>query len=161
MNSDDWGRVMKSKLISRLLALLLLVSVAGPCFGQKKAKDDAMTLDQIKAGVAEAKANDKRLIVILKNGSSVSGLVSIDSDTTFSVRETHGFFGDGNRVTTLNYSDVCRVKGRNPFVKALKDVGTVSTVVLIVAAFLPIWAAIEGLSLLINGEPLPSCSTGN
>ena|SRR5712692_9511069 len=152
---------MKSKLFPHLLALLLIVSVAGPCYGQKKAKDDAMTPDQIKAGVAEAKAKDRRLIVLLKNGSSVSGLVSPDSDRGFSVTETHGIFGDGNRVTTLNYSDVSRVKGRNPLVKALKDVGTVSAVAVAIAAFLPIWAALEGLSLLINGEPLPSCSTGN
>jgi hypothetical protein len=152
---------MKSKLIPRLLALLLLVSMAGPCFGQKKAKDDAMQIDQIKARVAEANAKDKRLIVILKNGSSVSGLVSTESDTTFSVRETHGIFGDGDRVTTLNYSDVSLVKGRNRFVKALKDVGAVSAVVVVMAAFLPIWAALEGLSLLINGEPLPSCTIGN
>ena len=152
---------MKSGIASCLLSLLLIVEAAPPCFGQKKANDDAMTLEQIKARVGEAKAKDKRLIVLLKNGSSVSGLVSTESDTTFSVRETHGIFGDGDRVTTLSYSDVSRVKGRNPFVKALKDIGAVSAVAVAVAAFLPFWAALEGLSLLINGEPLPSCSIVN
>src|ERR1700687_2254018 len=128
--------VMKSGVASCLVSLLLIGSAAAPCFGQKKANDDSMTVEQIKARGEEARVKDKRLIVILKSGSSVSGLVSTDSDTTFSVRETHGIFGDGNRGTTLSYSDVSRVKGRNPFVKALKDVGTVSTVVVVVAAFL-------------------------
>jgi hypothetical protein len=164
---------MKSGIASCLLSLLLIVDAAAPCFGQKKANDDAMTVEQIKANddamtveqikarVGEAKGKDKRLIVLLKNGSSVSGLVSPDSDSTFSVTETHGIFGDGNGVTTLHYSDVSRVKGRNPFVKALKDIGAVSAAAVAMAAFLPFWAALEGLSLLLNGEPLPSCSIVN
>ncbi len=143
---------MKSSLIPRLLALLLIVSVAEPCFGQKKAKDDAMTIEQIKAGVAEAKAKDKRLIVILKNGSSVSGLVSPESDRGFSVTETHGIFGDGNRVT-LDYSDVSRVKGRNPLVKALKDIGTVSIIALGVAVILPL----QLISGLFGHPIIPDC----
>jgi hypothetical protein len=151
---------MKSGIATCMLSLVLIVDAAAPCFGQKKASDDPMTAEQIKARVGEANAKDKRLIVILKNGSSVSGLVAPQSDHGFSVTETHGIFGNGNSVI-VNYSDVSRVKGRNAFVKALKDIGAVSAVAVAMAAFLPFWAALEGLSLLINGEPLPSCSIGN
>jgi len=152
---------MRSRIVICFLSLLLIADAAAPCFGQKKISDEVMTVDQMKARVAEATAKDERLIVMLKNGSSVSGMVSSQSDLGFSITETHGIFGDGSRVTPISYSDVSRVKGRNPFVKALKNVGTITGIAVGVAALLPIWLALEGLSLLINGEALPSCSIGN
>jgi hypothetical protein len=143
---------MKSGIASCLLSLLLIVDAAAPCFGQNKSNDDAMTAEQIKARVGEAKGKDKRLIVILKNGSSVSGLVSPQSDRGFSVTETHGIFGNGNSVI-VDYSDVSRVKGRNPLVKALKDIGTVSVIILAAAAIMPL----QFISGLLGHPIIPDC----
>jgi hypothetical protein len=56
---------------------------------------------------------------------------------------------------------VVNLKGRNPVVKALKDIGAISVMSVGVAAFLPIWAGLEGLSLPLHGETLPRCLTGN
>lgn len=143
---------MKSSLIPRLLALLLIVSVAEPCFGQKKAKDDATTIEQIKAGVAEAKAKDKRLIITLKNGSSVSGIVVATSDKGLSLMHTHEPFGPG-ATESINYSDVVSIKSRNPLVKALKNIGNVPVVV-VGGAVLVILSVV---SLLTGYPKLPSC----
>ena len=151
---------MKSKLFAWSLSLLLVVAVTSPCFGQSQAKNEAMTLDQIIARVSEAHSRDKRLIVRLKKGGTISGIVSPFSDSRFELTHSHGFFGEGETVT-INYADVVSVKGRDPFVKALKDIGALSVLSVAVAAFLPVWAGLEGLSLLLHGEPLPSCSTGH
>ena len=74
--------------------------------------------------------------------------------------QTHGPSGAGATVS-MSYADVAEVRGQNAFVKALKAVGRASIVIVGVAAFLPVWAALEGLSYLLHGEGLPSCSTGN
>ena len=151
---------MKSKVASCFVSFLLIVVVASPCFGQKKANDYSMTLEQIKARVAEAHAKDKRLIVRLKTGGTISGNVMPTSGTNFMLTQTHGPSGGGATVS-ISYADVAEVRGRNAFLKALKTVGRASIVAVGVAAFLPVWAALEGLSYLLHGEGLPSCSTGN
>ena len=151
---------MKSRLLVWWLSFLLVPAATSPCFGQSKSGNETMTLDQIRARVAEANAKDRRLIIRLKSGGTVSGIVSPLSDSIFKLTHSHGFFGEGESVS-INYAEVLNVKGRNPFVKALKDIGAVSVMSVGVAAFLPIWAALEGLSMLLHGEPLPSCSTGN
>lgn len=119
-----------------------------------------MTPDQIRTRIAEANAKDRRLIIRLKNGRTVSGIVSPFSDSSFELTHSHGLFGEGKSVS-INYTDVATMKGRNPFVKGLKDVGAISIMSVAVAAFLPIWAGLEGLSLLLHRELLPSCSIGN
>jgi hypothetical protein len=151
---------MKSRLFVWWLSFLLIPAATSPCFGQSKFNNEAMMPDQIRARVSEANAKDRRLIIRLKSGRTVSGIVSPLDDSSFELRHSHGFFGDGESVN-INYADVMNVKGRNPFVKALKDIGAVSVMSVGVAAFFPIWAGIEGLSLLLHGEPLPSCSTRN
>jgi hypothetical protein len=152
---------MRSRIVICFLSLLLIVDAAAPCFGQKKITDETMTVDQIKARVAEAAAKDKRLIVLFKNGSSVSGVVSSQSDHGFSITDAHGILGNGDKVTPIAYSDVSRLKWRNPFVKALKNAGVIAGIAVGTAVLFPIWAALEGLSLLMTGETLPSCSIGN
>ncbi|HXU39546.1 MAG TPA: hypothetical protein VN937_24540 [Blastocatellia bacterium] len=151
---------MKSRLFVWSLSLLLLAVATSPCFAQSKAGSEMMALDQIRIRVAEAKKHDRRLIIRLKSGGTVSGVVSPLSDSRFELTHSHGFFGEGESVS-INYADVANVKGRNPFVKVLKDVGAVSVMSVAVAAFLPIWASLEGLSLLLTRELLPSCSIGN
>ena len=151
---------MKSKVSSCFVSSLLIVVVAGPCLGQKKADDHSMTFEQIKARVAEAHAKDKRLIVRLKTGGTISGTVMPTTGTNFMLTQTHGPSGGGETVS-ISYADVDEVRGRNLFVKALKAVGRASIVTVGVAAFLPVWAVLEGLSYLLHGEGLPSCSTGN
>jgi|GEM_PF-2375624 len=152
---------MRLRIAICFLSLLLIVDAAPLCFGRKKTADDTMTVDQIKARVAEASAKDKRLIVMLKNGSSVSGVVSSQTGRGFSITDAHGILGNGDKVTPIDYTDVSRVKWRNPFVKALKNTGLIAGITVGIAALLPIWAALEGLSLLVSGEPLPGCSIGN
>jgi hypothetical protein len=115
-----------------------------------------MSTDQVITRVTEAHAKKKQLTVMLKNGSIISGKVSPQSAEMFSVTRTYGMLGDGEELT-IRYSDVARIKGVNAFVKTLKDIGTGSLLVVGVAAFLPVWALFQGLSLLINGEPLSGC----
>ena len=55
------------------------------------------------------------------------------------------------------YDDVVSVRGRNPFIKALKDIGSISVLAAGTAAFLPVWLSLEGLSFLLHGEGLPDC----
>ena len=143
---------MKSGIVSCLLSLLLIVDAAPPCFGQDKNHDDAMTIEQIKARVREAKAKDKRLIVMLKNGSSVSGVVVAASDKGLSLMHTHEPFGPG-ATESINYSDVVSIKSRDPLLKALKDIGTVP-VVIVGGAVLVILSVV---SLLTGYPKLPSC----
>jgi hypothetical protein len=119
-----------------------------------------MTLEQKRAQVAEAHSKDRRLIISLNKGGTISGIVSPSSDSSFTLTHSHGVLGDGDSVK-IDYAEVESVKGRNPMVKTLKNIGLVSAVSAGVAAFLPIWAALEGLSYLLHGEGLPSCSIGN
>lgn len=144
---------MKSKVVSFVLSLLLIASVTVPCFGQKKRDDRAMTIEQIKAAVSDAHAKDKRLIVTLGSGGTVSGTVSPLSDGSFALRH-EGLMAD---VVTLDYSDVVSVKGRNPFVKAIKGLGKAALITTGFAAGIPFWLAIQGLSLLFTGELYHDC----
>lgn len=142
---------MKSRVVV-WLSLLLVVATTSPCFGQSKAKTDSMALEQIKELVAEAHAKDKRLIVRFKHGETISGLVSPLSDNTFSLKHTHGVFGEGESVT-INYADVESLTGRNPFVKVLKGIGTVSIITVGVAVILPL----QLISCLLGHPLIPDC----
>ena len=147
---------MRSKAISCFLSLLLIASATVPCAGQAKEARSTMTVERIKARIAEAHARDKRLIVTLSNGETMSGTVAPVSDVSFSITRNHGIFGEGE-TTLMNYADVVSVRGRNPLVKALKAIGSASLVAAGVAAILPLWLSLEGLSFLLHGEGLPSC----
>ena len=147
---------MRTKVVSGLLAFLFIASASMQCLAQAKDRASSLAIDQVKQQIVEAQKRDKRLIISLKNGETVSGIVAPLSDTSFTVTKTHGVFGDGESVS-VNYDDVVSVRGRNPFIKALKDIGSISVVAAGTAAFLPVWLSLEGLSFLLHGEGLPSC----
>jgi len=115
-----------------------------------------MPLDEIRARVVEASAKDKRLIIRFKNGETKSGTVSPLSDSSFSLTHSDWFSGEGETERII-YVDVVSVKGRNPFVKAIKTFGTSALVTVGFAAGLPFWAAIQALSLLLRGELYHDC----
>lgn len=147
---------MKSRLFVWSLSLLLVVAATSPCFGQSKSRTGTTTLDEIKARVVEARAKDRRLIIRFKNGETKSGTVSAAADSSFSLSHTNWFSGEGE-TERINYADVVSVKGRNPFVKAIKTVGASALVTVGFAAALPFWAAIQALSLLLRGELYHDC----
>ena len=143
------------KPICCFVSMVLVAVAPGPSLAQTA--NGPMATAEIKLRVAQANAKDQRLIVLLKTGKSISGAVSPQSDTSFSVTTvSHGVFGEGQTVL-VNYADVASVRGRNPFVRALKRIGSVSLTAAGVAAFMPVWLALEGLSFLLHGEGLPSC----
>ena len=147
---------MKSRLFVWSLSLLLVVTATSPCFGQSKSRTGTMTLDEIKARVVEARAKDRRLIIRFKNGETRSGTVLPVSDASFSLTHTDWFSGEGE-TERITYADVVSVKGRNPFVKAIKTVGSSALVTVGFAAGLPLWAAIQALSLLLTGKLYHDC----
>lgn len=147
---------MRTKAVCGLLSFLLIASASIQCLAQAKDRGPSQNVDQVKRQIVEAQAKDKRLIIALKNGETISGIVAPFSDSAFVVTKTHGVFGDGESVP-VNYDDVVSVRGRNPFIKALKDIGSISAVAAGTAAFLPVWLSLEGLSFLLHGEGLPDC----
>jgi small nuclear ribonucleoprotein (snRNP)-like protein len=148
--------VMRTKAVCGLLSFLLIASASIQCLAQAKDRGPSQNVDQVKRQIVEAQAKDKRLIIALKNGETISGIVAPFSDSAFVVTKTHGVFGDGESVP-VNYDDVVSVRGRNPFIKALKDIGSISVLAAGTAAFLPVWLSLEGLSFLLHGEGLPDC----
>jgi len=147
---------MRTKVVCGLLSSLFIASASMQGLAQAKDRASSQTLDQVKRQIVEAREKNKRLIVTLKNGGTVSGTVAPFSDSAFVVTKTHGVFGDGESVP-VNYDDVVLIRGRNPFIKALKDIGSISVIAAGTAAFLPVWLSLEGLSFLLHGEGLPSC----
>jgi small nuclear ribonucleoprotein (snRNP)-like protein len=147
---------MRTRVVSVFLSFLFVAGTVEQCLAQAKDRGPSQTIEQIKAQIAEAQARDKRLIIALKNGETISGLAAPFSDTAFVVTKTHGVFGDGESVP-VNYDDVVSIRGRNPLIKALKDIGAISLITAGTAAFLPVWLSLEGLSFLLHGEGLPSC----
>jgi hypothetical protein len=139
-----------------LLSFLFIASSSIQCLAQAKDRGPSQTVDQVKRQIVEAHAKDKRLIIALKNGETVSGIVAPFSDSGFVVTKTHGVFGDGEGVP-VNYDDVVSVRGRNPFIKALKDIGSISVIAAGTAVAMPLWLSLEGLSFLLHGEGLPDC----
>jgi len=148
--------VMRTKVVCGLLSFLFIASASTQCLAQAKDLGSSQTIDEVKGQIVEAQAKDKRLIIFLKNGETISGIVAPFSDSAFVVTKTHGVFGDGESVP-VNYDDVVRVRGRNAFIKALKDIGSISVIAAGTAAFLPVWLSLEALSFLLHGEGLPSC----
>jgi small nuclear ribonucleoprotein (snRNP)-like protein len=147
---------MRTKAVCGLLSFLLIASASIQCLAHAKDRGPSQNVDQVKRQIVEAQAKDKRLIIALKNGETISGIVAPFSDSAFVVTKTHGVFGDGESVP-VNYDDVVSVRGRNPFIKALKDIGSISVLAAGTAAFLPVWLSLEGLSFLLHGEGLPDC----
>lgn len=141
---------MKSRWIVWWLSLLLTVSATSPCFAQSKATNDEMTLDQIRARAADAQAKNSRLIVTLKNGSSVSGTISNVSQIGFVVNQWSDWSGKGARVP-VEYAGIASVKGRNPVVKLLKNIGQYSLLTAAATVMMPLYmiAALLGCA--------PSC----
>lgn len=147
---------MRTKVVSGLLSFLFIASASMQCLAQAKDRASSQTIDQIKRQIVEAHAKDKRLIIALKKGETVSGIVAPFSDSAFVVTKTHGVFGDGESVP-VNYDDVVSVRGRNAFIKALKDIGSISVIAAENVVAMPLWLSLEGLSFLLHGEGLPSC----
>jgi small nuclear ribonucleoprotein (snRNP)-like protein len=148
--------VMKTKVVCGLLSFLFIASASMQCLAQAKDRASSQTIDQVKQQIVEAQKRDKRLIIALKNGETISGLVGKFSDTAFVVTKTHGIFGEGESVP-VNYDDVVSIRGRNPFIKALKDIGSISVIAAENVVAMPLWLSLEGLSFLLHGEGLPSC----
>lgn len=142
---------MKSKVGSLVLSLLMIASLTATCFGQKRG--GAMTIEQIKASVSDACAKSKRLTFTLKSGATMSGTVAPHSDNSFSFRPG----GRGNGTLTVDYSDVASIKGRNPFVKAFTDMSQAALTAVEFAAGMPLWMAIQVISLLSTGELYHDC----
>lgn len=145
---------MRTKVVSGLLSFLFIASVSMQCLAQ--AKDRTLSNDQVKQQIFEAQKRDKRLIIALKNGEAISGIVAPFSDSAFVITKTHGVFGDGQSVH-VNYDDVVSVRGRNAFIKALKDIGSISVIAAENVVAMPLWLSLEGLSFLLHGEGLPDC----
>jgi hypothetical protein len=80
----------------------------------------------------------------------------IQSDELFSVYADHGIFGSGESVSVW-FSDVESIKGRNPFVKGVKTVGTVS----LAAAVVPVAISTCKVSGLFHRPVLCPCSSGS
>lgn len=139
------------KSIFGLLMLLFIGAAAAPTLANNR-NQSPMNVEAMKARVHEAEQKDKRLIVKLKNGVSLSGLVSTATDKGFSIMQTHNIFGDGDSIW-INYDEVAEMKWRNPFIKVLKTIGTYA----VLSPGLPLWLAIEAYSHLVYGEGPPSC----
>ena len=133
-----------------------MLSITSPCFGQSRSQGQAMSSDEIRVRIKQASGRDKRVIVLLKNGGSLSGTISLVSDSEFSVTHTRTLSGDG-KTERIEYSDVVAVNGRNPFVKAIKSIGTASLMTAGFVAGLPLWAVLQALSLLMTGELYKDC----
>ena len=147
---------MRTKVVCGLLSFLFIASASMQCLAQAKDRGSSQTIGQVKRQIVEARAKDKRLIIALKNGETISGIVAPFSDSAFVVTKTHGVFGDGESVP-VNYDDVASVRGRNPFIKALKDIGSFSVIAAENVVAMPLWLSLEGLPFLLHGEGLPSC----
>lgn len=146
-------------MMRRHYVLVFLVSglVIG-LFNQTFANDkNAMTESQIKRRILEAEATNKRLIVKLKNGKSVSGDVEWISDKEFLVRHSGNSFVIFGGEERVKYAGVAYVKGRNPLVKALKKIGEYTGKTAGIIAISPFLAFMYGYSYLVFGEPPPDC----
>jgi hypothetical protein len=139
-----------------LAASFIMALVAVPSFAQTKATTKAMSQEEIKASVVRAQSKRERLIVKFKSGSSVSGTIRLQSDELFSVQEDHGLFGPGESVSVW-FSDVKSVEGRNPFVKGVKTLGTVSLAAVLVPVAIPTCI----ISGLFHRPVLCPCSSGS
>ena len=144
----------------RIVVLLIVLTISAsamPTFAADK-NQEAMTAADIRSRVAEAQRKDRRLIIQLKNGKSVSGLVALTSPDTFSLTHTHGVFGDGPKEV-IRYADVAAVKARNPFVKGVKDVLSWTGIGTLGAAGAGAMIALTPVFLVmaIFGYSLPSC----
>ena len=148
---------MRRNLILLLLTSLLTTGLCKQTFADDKENKNAMTESQIKRRILEAEVTDKRLIVGLKNGKSISGNVRWISDKEFVIKHADNSFIIFGDEETVQFADVVYVKGRNPFIKALKKIGeyTGKTAAFIAAS--PILAFLYGYSYLVFGEPPPDC----
>src|SRR5437773_1799783 len=116
------------KRVVSLLTLLVVFAAALPALADNRRNKTAMSVDQIKSIVAEAAKKDRRLIVQLKGNKVISGHVFVASDDHFQVTQYPSWFRlhGQTAVITVSYTDVASVKGRNPFVKAFKEIGAVT-----------------------------------
>jgi len=147
---------MRTKAICGLLSFLFIASSSIQCLAQAKDRGPSQTVDLVKRQIIEARAKDRQMIISLKNRETISGIVAPFSDSAFVVTKTHGAFGDGESVP-VNYDDVVSVRRRNPFMKALKDIGSISVIAAGTAVAMPVWLSLEVLSFLLHGEGLPDC----
>ena len=129
---------MKSRVIVSRLSLLLIVNIVSECFGQTKPTIGVTSIDEIQTRAAQAQEKDRRLIVILKNGSSVSGTISKVSPSGFVVHQFNEMSGKEADVP-VSYSEVASVKGRNPAVKLLKNIGMSALWTAFAVAMVPLY----------------------
>ena len=148
---------MRRNLILLLLASLLTTGLCRQAFADGKDDKNAVTESQIKRRILEAEMTDKRLIVGLKNGKSVSGNVKWISDKEFLVKHPDNSFIVLGDEETIQFADVVYVKGRNPFIKTLKKIGEYTGKMAAFIAAAPILAFMYGYSYLVYGEPPPDC----
>ena len=138
---------MNRRFVAACLSLILFTGV---CSAQSKPKHGPMSLAEVKARIDEARASEERVIVELKSGGSVSGLVTPfhGYPDQFLLIHSHGLFGPGE-TESFHYDQVANIRKRNGFVKAIKGIGTVSVVAAVAAVILPV----QIVSMLL-GHPI-------
>ncbi|MFY9611687.1 MAG: hypothetical protein WAU45_24125 [Blastocatellia bacterium] len=137
------------------LIVASLGATAGPGRAQNKQKDDQIVVSDADVRIAIARQRFKRVIVKLKNGSSVSGLVTSLSENDFSIQHTHELLGPG-AVEHIAYSDVATIQDRNPVLKALKKIAIAPLVIAVFAITTPVCQ----VSILLKHPVACPCSSG-
>lgn len=127
---------MRFKLMVCLLVLLSIGTTGTSCFARSR-DNKTVALAEMKARVGEARAKNKRMVVKLKTARTIVGLVAPVSEHALSVTEPGGFFRAGG-TNTVNYSDVASIKRENPFLRALKEVASVTGVISIGVVIIPV-----------------------
>ena len=133
---------MKQRFLAFTTALLVLLTAA-PSFAADKGDKQAMTVEQMRARVSEARQNDERLIVMLKDGQSISGKIQQVTDDHFVIQQL-----GAKTAHIVKYADVAALRKRNKFVVFAKTTGMVALAPVAVPLYL-----ILQLSAAITGHP--------
>jgi hypothetical protein len=137
------------------LILVSLAATAAPSLARNNQKDDKNVVAEANVRTAIAKLRSNRVTVKLKNGSSVSGVVTSLSENDFSIQHMNELFGPGP-VEKIRYSDVATTQGRNPMLKALKRVAMFPVAIAFVAVTIPVCQ----VSILLKHPVLCPCYSG-
>lgn len=127
---------MYLKLMICLLVLFSIGSTGPSCFARNK-DNQTSALREMKARVNQARAKNKRMVVKLKTGRTIVGLVAPVSEHALLVTEPGGFFRAGG-TNTVNYSDIASIKRENPFLRALKEVAGITGVISAGVVIIPV-----------------------
>lgn len=152
---------MKTNSLFTLIGLLFLLTAANCSLAANQRNNKLMTSREMRERVFTAQMNERRMIVRLKNGQSISGNLHYISDDAFSVIHTHGVFdtfqGQGQKETIF-YSEVAAIEERNLFIKIVKKIGEISAYTTISAAAMPVFIILAVIdSVLPNVDILPDC----